>query len=210
MSNINVSFMPTPEEPIEAQILEAASDVFVEKGFEKSKMQDIADKAGIKRTVLNYYFRSKDLLYKKIAKTVIKQALPNMLKLLNSDLPFEEKIAAFVDNYMNLALKNPHLPLFVINELHSLGVVFIENMLDGVRPNIHKFIAHAEEEMEKGNIVQMNPVQIPIHLVSLCAFPILAKPMVMLITDTSETQYKEIIAERKKEVVRFVLAGLKP
>tara|TARA_R110002167_G_scaffold358364_1_gene574389 strand:- start:791 stop:1399 length:609 start_codon:yes stop_codon:yes gene_type:complete len=202
--------MPTPEEPIEAQILEAASDVFVEKGFEKSKMQDIADKAGIKRTVLNYYFRSKDLLYKKIAKTVIKQALPNMLKLLNSDLPFEEKIAAFVDNYMNLALKNPHLPLFVINELHSLGVVFIENMLDGVRPNIHKFIAHAEEEMEKGNIVQMNPVQIPIHLVSLCAFPILAKPMVMLITDTSETQYKEIIAERKKEVVRFVLAGLKP
>ena len=57
------------EETVEEQILIAAFNVFVAKGFESTKMQDIADDAGIKRTVLNYYFRSKDLLYIKIAKT---------------------------------------------------------------------------------------------------------------------------------------------
>ncbi len=209
MSNIHVSTMSDPVESIEEQILEAASDVFVANGFEKTKMQDIADKAGIKRTVLNYYFRSKDLLYRKIIKAVIKQALPNMLKLLNSDLPFEEKIEAFVVNYMKIVSTNPHMPLFVVNELHAFGVSFIEEILEGVRPDISKFIAHAEQEMERGTIIRMNPVQIPIHLVSLCAFPVLAKPMVMLITNKTDSEYQAIMEERKKEVVRFVLAGLK-
>ncbi|HEU4496723.1 MAG TPA: TetR/AcrR family transcriptional regulator [Flavobacterium sp.] len=197
-------------ESTEEQILVAAFNVFVEKGFENTKMQDIADQAGIKRTVLNYYFRTKELLYKKIAKTILKQALPNMLKILNSDLPFEQKIEEFVENYINLGLKNPHMPLFIINELNHLGPAFIEEMLDGKKPEINTFIEHVKDEMKKGNIIAINPVQVPLHIVSLCAFPIIGKPMVKLITNSDEKQYNELIQERKKEVVRFVLKGLKP
>lgn len=210
VKHISQLIMSEKVETIEEQILVAAFNVFVEKGFDNSKMQDIADKAGIKRTVLNYYFRSKDLLYQKIAKTIIKQALPNMLKVLNSDLPFEEKVKIFVENYIELGIKIPFLPLFIINELNSLGLEFIEKMLDGEKPNIEIFINQIKEEIEKGNIVNINPVQIALHLWSLCAFPILAKPMVMMIANVKEPEYKKIIEERKKEVVRLVLKGVKP
>lgn len=197
-------------ETIEEQILVAAFNVFVEKGFENAKMQDIADQAGIKRTVLNYYFRSKELLYQKIAKTILRQALPNMLKILNSDLAFEQKVKDFVEHYIDLGVKNPFMPLFIINELNHLGSDFIEKMLDGLKPNISNFIDHVKDEMNKGNIIDMNPVHVPLHIISLCAFPILGKPMVMLITNSNENQYQKIIQERKSEVVRFVLKGLKP
>ena len=197
-------------ESIEEQILVAAFNVFVEKGFENAKMQDIANQAGIKRTVLNYYFRSKELLYQKIAKTILRQALPNMLKILNSDLSFEQKIKDFVDNYIDLGLKNPFMPLFIINELNHLGSAFIEKMLDGVKPDIDIFLEHVKDEMDKGNIVKINPIQVPLHIISLCAFPIIGKPMVMLITNSNEKLYIEIIQERKAEITRLVLKGLKP
>lgn len=194
----------------EEQILVAAFNVFVEKGFENTKMQDIAHQAGINRTVLNYYFRTKELLYQKIAKTIIRQALPNMLKILNSDLPFEQKIEDFVENYIDLAVKNPFMPLFIINELNNLGSDFIEKLLDGLKPDLNNFIEHVTHEMELGKIVKINPIQVPLHIISLCAFPVLGKPMVKLIINADEKQYNQIIQERKTEIVRFVLKGLKP
>ena len=44
---------------MESRILEAAKQVFVTKGYEATKMGDVAAKAGIGRTALHYYFRTK-------------------------------------------------------------------------------------------------------------------------------------------------------
>ncbi|WP_445908729.1 TetR/AcrR family transcriptional regulator [Yeosuana sp.] len=197
-------------ESTEEQILVAAFNVFVEKGFDKTKMEDIAEVAGIKRTVLNYYFRTKELLYHKIAKTIINQTMPIMLKTLNSDLPFEEKIEKFVDFYIGIGLKNPFLPLFIINELNSLGDKFIDIIFEGHAPNIDPFLKQLEDEMEKGTIIKMQPIQIFIHIFSLCAFPLLAKPMIKMITNSNDENYIALIKERKTEVSRFVIKGLKP
>ena len=50
----------------EQKIIEAAADIFETKGFEGARMQQIADKAGINKALLHYYFRSKDLLFEKV------------------------------------------------------------------------------------------------------------------------------------------------
>ena len=201
--------MNAQTETTEEQILVAAFNVFVEKGYDNSKMQDIADEAGIKRTVLNYYFRSKDLLYQKIAKTIVSQVLPKMLSTLNGDLPLEKKIEAYVDNIVDLGIKNPFLPLFFIKELNALGASFIEKVLEGKKPNLEPFLKQVKEEIEKGNVVDMDPIQIFIHIESLCIFPVLVKPMIMLVTNSTENDYKKLMEYRKKEITRFVLKGIK-
>jgi len=198
--------MNTPEE----EILVSAFQVFVEKGFENATMQEIAERAGIKRTVLNYYFRSKKLLYHQIAKTLMRQALPQMLKVLNGDLPFEEKISSFVNNYIELALTNPFMPLFIINELNSLGIKFVENLLEGEKPTIEPFITQVNTEIKEGRISPIEPIQLFMHIISLCAFPVLAKPMIMLVTQKNENEFKGLLKSRKMEVTRMILKSIKP
>ena len=44
---------------MEARIIEAATQVFLEKGYEGSNMTLIAEAAGIGRPALYYYFRTK-------------------------------------------------------------------------------------------------------------------------------------------------------
>ena len=50
----------------EQKILDAAKQVFMENGLDGARMQDIADKAGINKALLHYYFRSKDKLFERI------------------------------------------------------------------------------------------------------------------------------------------------
>ena len=59
--------MNEQEQSTEEKILEAASEVFTEKGFAGTRTRDIAEKAGINLALLNYYFRSKEKLPMKIS-----------------------------------------------------------------------------------------------------------------------------------------------
>ncbi|WP_432221140.1 TetR/AcrR family transcriptional regulator [Flavobacterium sp. TMP13] len=201
--------MKTNTKSIEEQISTAAFSVFIEKGYERAKMQEIADAAGISRTVLNYYFRSKHILYQKIAKSIIKQALPNMLSILNSGLSFDDKIKSFVATYIDLGIENPFIPQFAISEMNNLGPAFFTELLEGNVPNIDPFLNHVRAEIKAGNIVDIDPMQIYIHTISLCAFPFLAKPLLIFISHVEEQEFLRLIEERKTEVVRLLLNGLK-
>jgi AcrR family transcriptional regulator len=44
-------------------ILKAAEEVFQQKGYSNTKMQEIADRAGINAALVHYYFRTKDKLF---------------------------------------------------------------------------------------------------------------------------------------------------
>ena len=53
----------TKDRSAEEKILAAAKKVFVEKGMDGARMQDIADEAGINKALLHYYFRNKEKLF---------------------------------------------------------------------------------------------------------------------------------------------------
>src|SRR5688572_7080453 len=70
-----------------ASILETATDLFREKGFYASSMQDISDAVGIKKGSLYYYVRSKEELLFEILKDLHKggEALIEGVNLHSSD-----------------------------------------------------------------------------------------------------------------------------
>ncbi len=66
------------------EIIEAAEKVFFSKGFEKSTMDDIADRAELSKGTLYLYFKSKDDLHMAVARKAI--------KLLNSITEAVQKV----------------------------------------------------------------------------------------------------------------------
>ena len=84
--------MSEQELSTEKTILEAAKKVFLDKGFDGARMQEIADEAGINKALLHYYFRSKDKLFDAIFEEAFKQFLPNISDIMVSDISIEEKV----------------------------------------------------------------------------------------------------------------------
>ena len=101
----------------EELIMQTAMQVFIDKGWHGTKMQEIADKAGINKALLHYYFRSKEKLYAKIFEFLISGFVGDLFKLFDDKLTFDEFLRKFIYSYIDLISKNPKIPMFLIKEL---------------------------------------------------------------------------------------------
>ena len=161
----------------EQKIHEAAKTVFIRKGLEGARMQEIADEAGINKALLHYYFRTKDKLFEAVFTDAFFKLVPNIINLLKSDLPLFEKIKQFTENYIDIFIENPFVPGFVLHELNRNPqriVNLISNI--GVDPGI--FIQQVNEEIEKGTINPIDPKQLIVNMLAMCIFPFAATPII--------------------------------
>ena len=78
------------------EILEAAAQVFHEKGYESTSIQDIADSVGILKGSLYYYITSKEDLLFEIIQGVHEEALKNLDRTAAVEGDALQKIRAFV------------------------------------------------------------------------------------------------------------------
>ncbi len=201
---------PAVQDSTEQRIFEAAHEVFTQKGMDGAKMQEIADRAGINKALLHYYYRSKEKLYEAVVRAVIAQAIPMVRKVLESDLPLEEKITRFIDFYIGIISKNTFVPLFIISEINKHPDHFFENVLPKELPQPQFFFKQVDEEIRAGKIRPIDPRHLIINIISLCIFPFLGKPLMRILLGMTHEETKQLLEERKKEVTRFVLAGLRP
>lgn len=199
----------------EERILAAARKIFIKKGYDGARMQEIADEAGINKAMLHYYFRSKDLLYERIFVEFTSKLFPNINAVVSNDsLDIFEKIEKFVEAYIVFLSQNPDIPVFIIGEMSKrpevLQKVFSEKEAKNEVPMVAKFAMELMQESAKGKIKPMNPFHFMISVVAMCAFPFAAKPMMQTFMKLSEEDFNLFIQERKKEVVTMVHNAMKP
>lgn len=197
---------------MESRIIEAAKQVFVRKGYEAATMSDVATEAGIGRTALHYYYRTKEILFEAIFQQLISSVLPNINRILDQDCTIEEKMSQIIEQYVGVVRRNPNMPIFVISELnrdpeHLFNVVLSD--LTRIQP-ILRLRSQLEEEMEKGKIRRIPPVDIFSTIVSLVAFPMLIrKPLSMAFMGNEAEWFDEFMDRRKLLIIDVITQMLK-
>ncbi len=93
----------------EKKILKAAEAVFTEKGYAKTRLQEIADKAGIQNPHLHYYFRTKEKLYQKVLEKQLTRLLKPLHYFYKSTLSPWEALDKFIQEVWMYYKKNPKL-----------------------------------------------------------------------------------------------------
>ena len=188
----------------EEKILDAATTVFVLKGMEGARMQEIADEAGINKALLHYYFRSKERLFEAIFSNVINLAFPQLTQILKSEVPFVTKMEQIIDAYIVLLRKHPFLPAFVLKELNRDPSGLFKLVIKyGLNPLV--IINQLEEAMARGEIVRMDPRHLAMNIISMCVFPFAARPILnfMLFKDDAEA-LDQFYAERADVIKKFL------
>lgn len=198
----------TKKDNTEDKILEAAQTVFIKKGMDGSRMQEIANEAGINKALLHYYFRTKQKLFEAIFKKVFKQIFPNLEAFIQSDLPFEEKLGTFIDKYISLLLKNPFLPAFILKEIHR-DPEFLASVIKSTGINPNALFNMLEKEMEAGNIRRMDPKDLLINILAMSIFPVAAKPLMQIMFfENDKKAYNDFLLKRKETVKVFILDSI--
>ena len=193
----------------EIEILNAAKEIFQQKGMDGARMQEIADKAKINKALLHYYYRSKQLLFEAVFKSAFTLLAPQLNKVLNDDSDLFEKIIKFTDNYISFVIKHPYLPNFVIQELNK-NPEFIQKLRSQENfPSIDKFKLQVANAIEKGIIIPIEGEQGVINMISLNIFPFIGEPLLMALINVDKKRYNEIIQNRKTAVANFIINAIK-
>jgi AcrR family transcriptional regulator len=202
--------MTENDKQTEEKIFEAATLVFEEKGMDGARMQDIANKAGINKALLHYYFRTKDRLFDAVFQKVAGRMFMKFAPVFEKDRSLEEKIRFFFRQHITFMQENPRLPAFVLNEVNR-NPVRIKKLLKNV--DFKKFWLMLEEqhkdELIKYNITIETVPQIMTTIASLSVFPFAARGILEGIFENLGVDYDKYIEERKEFAADFVIGALK-
>lgn len=193
----------------ESAILEAAKNIFLRKGMEGTRMQEIADEAEINKALLHYYFRNKQLLFEAVFKQSFLLLAPQLNDTLNSDSSIFEKIRDFCTNYNSFIIEHPYLPNFIIQELNR-DSDFLTKIIDSDDfPSLSKFQNQVDLYVERDLIKPINSSQLFINLISLNALPFLAAPLLKGFLKVDEDAYQNLLQNRKNDVAEFIINAIK-
>ena len=200
--------METKKDSTEDKILEAAKNVFVSKGMDGARMQEIADEAGINKALLHYYFRSKERLFEAIFSGIIKMAFPKIMGILQSDAEIITKIEQVIDAYIDLLIKHPFIPGFVMKELNrDPSGLFKMVVKFGLNPQIA--FDQIQEAMDRGEIIRMKPQHLAANIISMCVFPFAARPILSFVMfGDNPVALDAFYAERAEVIKKFVIDAI--
>lgn len=194
----------------EEKIILAAEKVFIENGMAGARMQQIADEAGINKALLHYYYRSKEKLFEIVFKTAIKMLVPNLVNAYKSgDGDFFTRLRKFIDSYITIIEKTPHIPAFVIHEVNHRPDQ-LTNMLAELNVDISFIINDINAAIDAGEIRPINPYDLMINVISLTIFPVVARPMITgIIFKGDKKGYKEFMKHRRNVVADFIINSIR-
>jgi TetR/AcrR family transcriptional regulator len=193
----------------ESAILEAAKKVFISNGFDGTSMQQIANEAGINKSLLHYYFRNKEKLFAAVFRFAFQNFIPQVQEIFNSNDSIFIKLERIISEYMDMLLKNEFIPAFILHEINRNpdGIFAI---MQGTGLNPESFIKQFAAEIEKGHIRPIDPRHLIVNMVAMCVFPVAAKPLMKrILFANNEAAYEQFLHERKMNVTEFIIQSIK-
>lgn len=168
----------------EQRILNAARQEFIATGLRGARMQSIADRAGVNKALLHYYFRSKEKLYEETIKeiaTALWGALDKQLKdkEFGSDIMF--LVRTFVSTVVKTMGSNPDFPRMMLREIADGGEHFgmLVAGIVGKYGNLQQMLLRTlASEMEKGTIKRMDPIHYIMNILGMCISAFFMRPLI--------------------------------
>jgi TetR/AcrR family transcriptional regulator len=201
--------MTESDKQTEERIFESATEVFVEKGMDGARMQDIADHAGINKALLHYYYRTKDHLFNAVFEKIAGKVFSKFAPVLDEKLSLEDKIKFFYREHIAFMQKNPRLPAFLLNELNR-NPERIKNLIKNIDlSSLWKTLyKQHREELKKYNIQEEIMPQLMVSIAALSVFPFAARSIIEGILDKFGIDFDQYLEERKEFAAEFVIKAI--
>ena len=190
------------------KIIQAAHDVFIRKGMDGARMQEIADEAGINKALLHYYFHSKEQLFKEVFYGILSKLIPGLILIFKGEGSLHDKIEAVIAEYDSFMFRNPFLPQFVLREINrdpdQLSGFMSDQGLDFEL--VEKMINKA---VEAGKVRPITFPHLFVNLIGMIVMPYVGRPLFQRkLFKNDPVEYEKFLQERRMVVTSFVKQAL--
>lgn len=200
--------MSSENQTAEQKIKEAATKVFLTKGFDGATTREIAQEAGMNLALVNYYFRSKEKLFSEIFEEMIHLFMEGMIEVFNRPMGLKEKICALIDHDFEMFKNHPDLVIFVFSEVHRNPERFFKLIQMGIMKQAFEKNSLLDQQfrqaVELGLIRPINPDNAVFLITSSMHMLFTGKELMMQMNGMDENQYEEF-ARQQKEITKDMI-----
>ncbi|HZY82872.1 MAG TPA: TetR/AcrR family transcriptional regulator [Cyclobacteriaceae bacterium] len=187
----------------EELIIDTAKRIFLKEGRLHATTADIGKAAGLPRTSVHYYFRTRDLLFKHVFTDALQNLTEKLNEVVESNIPFRKKIEKYVEVWLENSLEYPYLDTFVVTEIIAQNYKPVDKLAN-VRMNA--FAAQVKAAMGRGEVKGSDPIQFILNLFSLLRYPSVTAPLYKELLGLDDKRYTDLLKKRQKEIVRLLLS----
>jgi len=196
------------------RILDAADAIFVRRGIDGARMQEIADHAGVNKALLHYHFRSKAELARAVWLRIASSFVPGILQMMASDLSLDDKIDRFVDAYHTRLTQHPYLLPYVISEAARhpdlVDSFYSPERRQAARRMVDKLREQIDDVVRARRMAPVSAEQFFLTLAGSCLYPFAARPMISEALGLSPVELEAFMERRRRELPAFLKRALQP
>jgi len=190
----------------EGQIKETAKRIFFQKGHIHATTIEIAKEAGISRAMINYYFRRSNLLFEKVLQEAITAKRQELVDVFSSKKSLFAKVSEFIDIIIEQNIDYPYLQNFIVSELAKNPEKTIQLFPNDLKKlKISETIQYQiDQAIKSGLLYPITVEDFMLNLMSLCNYPLVAKPLMQGLFTLSEDEYRRLLVRRKKVILQSI------
>jgi AcrR family transcriptional regulator len=202
----------------EQRILTAARQEFVDKGLDGARLQAIAERAGVNKALIHYYYRTKQKLYEAAIADMLARvwsALDNNLRGLREDAGADTLIRTIVTTYINVLRADPGFPRLFLRELAGGGgsiPSLAERLMGRFGEITARIFGTLRREMNAGRIRPIEPSHAILNIMAMCVGSFILQPLIASIQgrvlESTITLDERFYEERIEAITAMALGGL--
>jgi AcrR family transcriptional regulator len=191
-------------------ILDAAEQLFADRGYDATSLQDVGMAAGVSRGTPSYFFRSKDQLYHAVMARCFAQVRSAVQtgreRARRSGEPPEVVLGGVVGDYFDFILAHPRFVRLLEREALDGG-----SRLSEVAPHVlavREAVDAIAEELGLLGAGEDAARQLTLSILSLCWFPVVHTRTILRAMGANDSD-TAFLRARREHVIQLVLQGMR-
>jgi TetR/AcrR family transcriptional regulator len=166
-----------PADETRLAILEAGEFVFADLGYAAARLEDVAERVGIRRASLVYYFRDKLELYEAVLEQAAGPLRERLLAVIERPAPVAERVEAVVAEYADYLGRRPTLARLTLREIADNDPARMQRLHRRAGGVLQRFAGLVAEGQRQGLFDPIDPVQLASMLIGAVVFHYTATPI---------------------------------
>jgi TetR/AcrR family transcriptional regulator len=187
--------------------LDTARKLFIKKGKDGVRMQEIADVAGLNKGLLHYYFKSKDNLFQEIFRNEFLSLFGTINDLLKANVEMDVKLGSIIDHLFDKGASEENYASFISFECDRNKKLVGQLETEA---NFGMSVELLNTEFRNNRISSSSEfsLQVMLNILSLCSYPFSMKGLVDKVNGKSN--WNAFLEERKAFLKTIIIGSFRP